>query len=181
MEQYDPISFASVISSLLLCKRVLSANEIINFTSALSCEGMDIDDEWNIDVLQPIVFMDERCSFGLGKQFNYNTLLPSGVTVDEFLRKYADSYNKKGLEKQIQEKIINAVMENIQLLDRMIVEDITNQLNGLVQTANGTFTIGKNSGVGKSTTNMFINAMAKGLVKGVGSIIEDIVNPKDDR
>lgn len=91
MEQYDPISFASVISSLLLCKRVLSANEIINFTSALSCEGMDIDDEWNIDVLQPIVFMDEKCSFGLGKQFNYNTLLPSGVTVDEFLRKYADS------------------------------------------------------------------------------------------
>lgn len=90
-------------------------------------------------------------------------------------------YNKKGLEKQIQEKIINAIMENIQLLDRMIVEDITNQLNGLVQTANGTFTLGKNSGVGKSTTNMFVNAMTKGLVKGVGSIIEDIVNPKDDR
>lgn len=91
MEQRDPISFASVISSLLLCKRVLSANEIINFTSALSGAGMDIDDEWNIDVLQPIVFMNEKCSFGLGKQFNYKTLLPSGVTVDEFLRNYADS------------------------------------------------------------------------------------------
>ena len=90
MEQCDPISFASVISSLLLCKRVWTANEIINFTSALSCSGMDIDDEWNIDVLQPVVFMDEKCSFGLKKEFNYNTLLSSGITVDKFLRKYAD-------------------------------------------------------------------------------------------
>lgn len=89
-------------------------------------------------------------------------------------------YNKRGLEKLIHEKIIKAIVDNIHLIDKMVVEDITTQLNGLVQTANGTFRQGSNSN-SKSFTKMFIDGMVKGLVQGVGNIIEDITNPKDKR
>lgn len=87
-------------------------------------------------------------------------------------------YNKKGIEKQINETIIKTLVNNIHLLDRMIVEDITSQLNSLVKTADGTFKTNKNIN-NKSSMNMFINAMVKGLVQGIGHIVEDITNPKD--
>ena len=93
---------------------------------------------------------------------------------------YCIVYNKKGLEKQIRQSINDTIISNIHLLERMVVEDIVGMLNGIVQSANGTITLGK-SGVSKSATNLFVDAMVKGIVKGVGSIIEDMTNPKDDR
>ena len=68
----------------------------------------------------------------------------------------------------------------------MVAEDIGNDiesmLNGLVQSANGTITLGKTSNrSGGSATYRFASALAKGLVKGVGKIIDDITNPKEDR
>lgn len=89
-------------------------------------------------------------------------------------------YNKKGLEKQIRQSINDTIINNIHLLERMVVEDIVAMLNGIVQSANGTIVLGK-GGVSKSATNLFVDAMVKGVVKGVGSIIEDMTNPKDDR
>ena len=58
----------------------------------------------------------------------------------------------------------------------MIVEDITAQLNSLVQTANGEFKFGNQKIFDNSMTKLFLNSMAKGIVRGVGNIIEDITN-----
>lgn len=91
MEQYDLISFTSVISSLLLCKRVLNASEIVNFISELSCEGMEIDDDFGSEVLFPVVYMDDQCSFGLNKDFSYEDVLPTGETVKDFLESHTDA------------------------------------------------------------------------------------------
>lgn len=95
-------------------------------------------------------------------------------------------YNKKGLEKQIQNLINECIMANIQQLEKMIAEDVANeiavQLNGLTQTANGSIVLGKSSSRSRnSATSMFANALAKGLVLGVGKIIDETINPKDDR
>lgn len=101
------------------------------------------------------------------------------LMVDSKYRR-AIVYNKKGLEKQIRQSINDTIISNIHLLERMVVEDIVGMLNGIVQSANGTITIGK-SAVSKSATNLFVDAMVKGVVKGVGNVIEDMTNPKDDR
>lgn len=95
-------------------------------------------------------------------------------------------YNKQGLEKKITDMVNECIIANIKELEKMIEEDIGNDiesmLNGLVQAANGTVTLGKpNNKSGSSATNRFANALAKGLVKGVGKIIDDMTNPKDDR
>ena len=95
-------------------------------------------------------------------------------------------YNKQGLEKKIAEMVNGCIIANIKELENMVAEDIGNDiesmLNGLVQSANGTITLGKGSSrSGGSATKRFASALAKGLVKGVENIIDDITNPKDDR
>lgn len=82
-------------------------------------------------------------------------------------------YNKIGLEKKIQQIIDNCIINNIKLLDKIIVEDITSQLNGLTQNASGAFVMGKGS-VKNSMINLLSNAMVKGIVDGVGKVIEDM-------
>ena len=95
-------------------------------------------------------------------------------------------YNKQGLEKQIAQMVNDCIIANIKELESMVAEDIgkdiESMLNGLVQAANGTVTLGKTSSrSGGSATNKFASALAKGLVKGVSKIIDDMTNPKDDR
>ena len=89
-------------------------------------------------------------------------------------------YNKKGLEKQINETLIKTIVDNIHLLDRMIMEDIANQINNIVQTPNGTVKL-VNKSNNNSATKIFINAMVKGMVQGIGHIVEDMINPNDRR
>ena len=92
-------------------------------------------------------------------------------------RRRAIIYNKKGLEKKIQQLINDCIVKNAHLLEDMIVNDIVYQLNGLSQTANGTF-VNKKSNKQSNSKIIFIDAMAKGLVKGVGVIVDEITNPK---
>ena len=96
------------------------------------------------------------------------------LMVDSKYRR-AIVYNKKGLEKKIRETIDKCIIDNIMLLDRMVVEDIVTQLNGITQSANGKIIMGKTS-VSNNTINLFSNALVKGLVNGVGKIIDDITN-----
>lgn len=91
MEQNDLISFTSVIASMLLCKRVLTSSEIVNFISELNCEGMEIDDYWNNEELFPIVYMDEKYSFGLKNGLDYDTMISSDVNVRSFLKQHSDT------------------------------------------------------------------------------------------
>ena len=96
-------------------------------------------------------------------------------------RKYrrAIVYNKKGLEKKIRETIDKSIINNIMLSDRMVVEDIVTQLNGITQSSNGKMIIGKTS-VSNNAMNLFSNALVKGLVSGVGKIIDDITDIKEE-
>ncbi len=91
MEQNDLISFTSVIAGMLLCKRVLTSSEIVNFISELNCEGMEIDDYWNNEELFPIVDMDSNYSFSLKPELSYDTILKCGMNVRDFLQKNTDS------------------------------------------------------------------------------------------
>lgn len=92
-------------------------------------------------------------------------------------------YNKKGLEKQIENMINECIISNIAMLEKMVVEDVVNniamQLNGLTQTASGRIVVGNNAK--KSSVDMFAKALAKGLVMGIGKLIDEITNPKTDR
>lgn len=88
-------------------------------------------------------------------------------------------YNKQGIEKQIAEMIEENIMDNIGELESEIANnvanDIINQLNGLTQTASGTIVLGGSSS-GSGTVGKFASLLAKGLVKGVGKIVDDIID-----
>ena len=90
MEQTDLIPFTSVIAGMLLCKRVLTSGEIVNFISELSCEGMEIDEYWNNEELSPIVYMNDQYSFGLKDGLFYDSVLSSGLNVSDFLVAHTD-------------------------------------------------------------------------------------------
>ena len=90
-------------------------------------------------------------------------------------------YNKKGLQKKIENVIDNCIINNISLLDRIVVEDIVSQLNSITQSANGMLSVGKKNSSNISAINMFANSMLKGVLKGVDNIIDDIINQKDER
>lgn len=85
-------------------------------------------------------------------------------------------YNKQGLEKKIQKLVYECIIDNAREFENMVAndvaDDIIDQLNGMVQTANGQ--IKKGNVKNKSATSEFAKALAKGLVQGVGKIIEDI-------
>lgn len=92
-------------------------------------------------------------------------------------------YNKKGLEQKIQKMILECISNSMKELEKMVAEDIvnevTNELNGLVQLSNGTITRS-----GKSNNrdmSKFANLLAKGMVKGVSDLIDEITNPNDNR
>lgn len=89
-------------------------------------------------------------------------------------------YNKEGLEKEISKMIDGCILANIKELEKMIVEDISNDvetmLNGITQAQNGRVLMGKSNSKNASFTNIFAKSLAKGLVKGVGKMIDDIVN-----
>lgn len=99
MEQNDLISFTSVIAGMLLCKRVLTSSEIVNFISELNCEGMEIDDYWNNEELFPIVNMDSNYSFSLKSELSYDTILECGMNVRDFLQKNTDSRVLKAIHR----------------------------------------------------------------------------------
>lgn len=95
-------------------------------------------------------------------------------------------YNKQGIERKIAEMINECIIANIKELESMMIEDVSkdieNMLNGITQSSHGVITLGKVNNKGcKSATNRFASALAKGLVKGVSKIIDDMTNPKDDR
>lgn len=87
-------------------------------------------------------------------------------------------YNKKGLEKRIEQMIGDCIVANVKQMEEAVVEDIMNDLvmeiNGLTQTVKGGGVIRKNKGL-----NMVTSAIIKGLVNGVSKIIDDISSRKD--
>ncbi len=100
MEQIDLISFTSVIAGMLLCKRVLTSSEIVNFISELNCKGMEIDDYWNNEELLLIVNMSSDYSIELKKELSYDTILKCGMSVWNFLQKNTD------------ERVLRTIYEN---------------------------------------------------------------------
>lgn len=110
MEQNDLISFTSVIAGMLLCKRVLTSSEIVNFISELNCEGMEIDDYWNNEELFPIVDMDSNYSFRVRDNLSYDTVLKCGITVRDFLHQNTDK------------RVLNAIRKN-QKYNEMYLRD----------------------------------------------------------
>ena len=91
-------------------------------------------------------------------------------------------YNKQGLENKIIEIINACIGENINELENMIAEEVANdiidRINGLSQAANGNI-IKSNNRI-KNNTYKFAKIIAKGITKGVGDLIDDIINPKED-
>ena len=85
-------------------------------------------------------------------------------------------YNKKGLEKKLNKLVDECIAKNIKILESVVADDITNsvisQLNSITQTANGTIVKGGKSS--SSFASMFGSAIGKGLVDGVGKILDDM-------
>lgn len=85
-------------------------------------------------------------------------------------------YNKKGVEKKIQQLIDNCILSNIKLLENMVATDIVNEVN---RQLNGITQMGKTT-VKSSNVNLFASAMTKGLMNGIGSIVDDMINGNDE-
>lgn len=86
-------------------------------------------------------------------------------------------YNKKGIEKQVEIMITNVISSLYRNLSSFVVDDVVNdivyQLNNLVQTRKGTIVIGGNNKQ-SNKSDYIIKALAKGIVNGLESIIDNI-------
>lgn len=86
-------------------------------------------------------------------------------------------YNKIGLEKKIQQLINDGIVDNIKRLESTIANDIVDsvykQLNGVIQNGNGKV-------ISNSKTNIFTDAMTKGVVNGIGRIFDDMMDINED-
>ena len=90
MDNVESIPFSSIIAGMLLCNRRISASQVINVMSKLSCLGIDVDDEYDdIDCLDCCVLCDRCCSFCLLDGFDYDTKLSGNITVFQFLKNIA--------------------------------------------------------------------------------------------
>lgn len=124
-----------------------------------------------------IVNQDELTNayFQMREELNYPLMMESRY-------RRAIVYNKQGLGNKIIEIINACIGENINELENMIAEEVANdiidRINGLSQAANGN--IIKSNNKIKNNTYKFAKIIAKGITKGVGDLIDDIINPKED-
>lgn len=124
-----------------------------------------------------IVNQDELTNayFQMREELNYPLMMESRY-------RRAIVYNKQGLGNKIIEIINACIGENINELENMIAEEVANdiidRINGLSQAANGNI-IKSNNRI-KNNTYKFAKIIAKGITKGVGDLIDDIINPKED-
>ena len=88
-------------------------------------------------------------------------------------------YNKQGLERQINNMIVECIKEATKDLTDIVVADIISQINSITQTTSGKVISKNNSYTGK--TNLFINALSSGLVNGFFKILDDITEYEDNR
>lgn len=79
-------------------------------------------------------------------------------------------YNKKGLERQIQNVINNSILENIQLLDTFVAQDVTNKINNA---------IGNKTNSSSNLGSMIGSVLGKGIVNGISSIVDDMLYSND--
>lgn len=101
------------------------------------------------------------------------------IMVDSKYRR-AIVYNKKGLEKKLEKMIIECIYQNMQPLVDLVSTDIVNEVttlfNSIKQDANGKFVIGSSFVKSRNNkTSIFAKTLAKGLVKGVGNLIDEIM------
>lgn len=95
-------------------------------------------------------------------------------------------YNKKGLEKKIQEIIIESIIAGIEGLEELFVNetlnDIISQLNSLVQATNGTIETKRMCGNAISKEmNYFIKSLSKSIVKGITTIVNEVTDDNDKK
>ncbi len=90
-------------------------------------------------------------------------------------------FNKPGLEKYIQENLIKQMEQNFNELSDIVTRDLEMLLNNLIQTKNGTISITKSNNSKHDTLNLWASAAAKGIVKGIADIMDDIMNYEDDK
>lgn len=90
MEQVCSVPFSALVATLLLNNRVVTAKEIVNFSSMISFgDGntiIDIIDD-DIDYLSICVDVDEKFNFSIKPSLNYDSIIDGGLTVRQFLIK----------------------------------------------------------------------------------------------
>lgn len=91
-------------------------------------------------------------------------------------------YNKKGLEKQIEQVVMNSIAAAAKELPAVIAEDAINEIMaalGTLKIVNNEFVIGKMpTKTGSSNLDKFAALLAKELVKGTFKAIEDMTDYK---
>lgn len=87
-------------------------------------------------------------------------------------------YNKKGLEKRIQQMINDTIENAAKNLADIVVADITHQLNNITFAANGKAVVG-GGGSSFNIGGMIGHALGKGLVDGFFTIIDEITDNDD--
>lgn len=81
-------------------------------------------------------------------------------------------YNKKGIEKKIQQLIDDCILSNMKLIENMVTTDIVNEVN---KQLNGITQMGKTT-TKSSNVKLFTSAMTKGLINGISGIVDDMMN-----
>ena len=86
MEQIYSINFSSLIASFLLHKNKVSSVELVNYCSKIESEfDVEIVDD-DIEYLFECVDMDYDSSFCIRSNLDYESVLPCGKTVYDFLK-----------------------------------------------------------------------------------------------